>query len=159
MLASWEHSTQITCLVDDHRANRICIGMNVQNHPMYSLGTLRSQPALERPELLADPVRAALDTWDLASKVEVVEIDPEHADTATLCEVAQVPAESGANCVIISGKRAGEERLAAVLVPAHRRADPRQRAAQAGAHGRRARGAVRQDAVRKALRDACRLAS
>ncbi len=97
--------------------------MNVQNRPMYSLGTLRSQPAIERPELLADPVRAALESWDLASHVEVVEIDPEHADTATLCEVAQVPAESGANCVIISGKRAGEERLAAMLVPAHRRAD------------------------------------
>ncbi len=95
----------------------------MHNRRMYSLGTLTCVPALTRPDLLAPAVLAALTEWELADQVGVVEIDPEHADTATLIEVAQVPADAGANCVVISGKRAGEERIAAVLVPTDRRAD------------------------------------
>ncbi len=93
------------------------------NTPLHRLGSLQGVVALERPDLLAPSVAAALTTWEHADQVAVVEIDPDHADTATLVEVAGIPADSGANCVVISGRRDGAERVAAVLVPTHKRAD------------------------------------
>lgn len=50
-------------------------------------------------------------------------IDPELADTAACAEAYSLPMEAGANCVVVSGKRAGEERIAACLVRADTRAD------------------------------------
>jgi prolyl-tRNA editing enzyme YbaK/EbsC (Cys-tRNA(Pro) deacylase) len=81
-------------------------------------------PALEAPELLAPPVREALIAAGLpASAVQVAEIDPELADTAAFCEHYRVPLHESANCVLISGKRAGEARTAAAHVLATTRAD------------------------------------
>jgi prolyl-tRNA editing enzyme YbaK/EbsC (Cys-tRNA(Pro) deacylase) len=53
----------------------------------------------------------------------VVEIDPALADTAAMSEAFDVPLEASANCVVVMGKRAGEERTAACLVRADTRAD------------------------------------
>jgi prolyl-tRNA editing enzyme YbaK/EbsC (Cys-tRNA(Pro) deacylase) len=89
----------------------------------YSLGTLTSAPALDHPELLAPPVAKALADWPQAGEVEVVEIDPELADTAACAAAYELPMEAGANCVVVAGKRAGEERVAACLVRADTRAD------------------------------------
>ena len=91
--------------------------------PAPVLGQLVAQPALERPDLLAPPVHAFLSTWDRAGEVGVAEIDPELADTAACAEAYDLPMQSGANCVVVSGRRAGEERLAACLVRADTRAD------------------------------------
>ena len=88
-----------------------------------TLGTLTSVPALDRADLLAAPVAAALAGWPHAAEVGVVEIDPDLADTAACAEAYDLPLDSGANCVVISGRRAGEERLAACLVRADTRAD------------------------------------
>ncbi len=88
-----------------------------------SLGALHSVPALDRPDLLAPAVHAALAAWAGVGEVGVVEIDPELADTAALSEAYDLPMETGANCVVVSGKRAGEERLAACVVRADTRAD------------------------------------
>jgi prolyl-tRNA editing enzyme YbaK/EbsC (Cys-tRNA(Pro) deacylase) len=87
------------------------------------LGTLTSLPALDAPDLLAKPVAAALTDWPHAAAVAVAEIDPELADTAACSEAYQVPMDAGANCVVVSGRRAGEERVAACLVRADTRAD------------------------------------
>ena len=87
------------------------------------LGTLKSLPALDEPDLLAKPVAAALTDWPSAGQVAVAEIDPELADTAACSEAYQVPMDAGANCVVVSGRRAGEERVAACLVRADTRAD------------------------------------
>jgi prolyl-tRNA editing enzyme YbaK/EbsC (Cys-tRNA(Pro) deacylase) len=87
------------------------------------LGTLTSLPALDGPDLLAKPVAAALADWPHAAAVAVAEIDPELADTAACSEAYQVPMDAGANCVVVSGRRAGEERVAACLVRADTRAD------------------------------------
>ncbi|EIE97251.1 YbaK/EbsC family protein [Saccharomonospora glauca] len=84
-------------------------------------GTLTPVPASEHPELLAEPVAKALST--LEGPVGVVEIDPELADTAAFCEAYSSPMSASANCVIVSGKRAGEVRYAAALVLATTRAD------------------------------------
>lgn len=90
---------------------------------MYTLGSLTTRPALENLDLVAAPVAAALRAWPGADRVGVVEIDPEHADTVGTVEVYGVPWESGANCVVVAGRRAGEERIAACVVRGDTRAD------------------------------------
>lgn len=87
------------------------------------IGSLESLPALAHPELLAPPVHDALSAWPAADQVAVVEIDPAYADTAAMSEHYDVPMEWGANCVVVMGRREGEERVAACLVRADTRAD------------------------------------
>ena len=69
-------------------------------------------------EALVDEQLQALDV-----PVEVVPCDPELADTAAFCAEYDVPMAASANCVVVLGKRAGEESYAAVLVLATDRAD------------------------------------
>jgi prolyl-tRNA editing enzyme YbaK/EbsC (Cys-tRNA(Pro) deacylase) len=87
------------------------------------MGTLRTVPALSRPDLLAEPVAAALRTWSRADEVRVAEIDPELADTAAFCAAYQVGLDASANCVVVAGKREGQVRYAACVVLATTRAD------------------------------------
>ncbi|MGZ5400340.1 MAG: YbaK/EbsC family protein [Nocardioides sp.] len=88
-----------------------------------TLGTLNVEPADVRTDLLAEPVRAALSGWPHSAEVGVAAIDPELADTAACAEAYAVPLESGANCVVVAGRRDGEERVAACLVRSDTRAD------------------------------------
>jgi prolyl-tRNA editing enzyme YbaK/EbsC (Cys-tRNA(Pro) deacylase) len=89
-----------------------------------SLGDLTTVPALDRTDLLAPPVAAFLATWPHAGEVGVVEIDPDLADTAALVAAHDgLELTSSVNCVLVGGKRAGEERVAACLVRADTRAD------------------------------------
>jgi prolyl-tRNA editing enzyme YbaK/EbsC (Cys-tRNA(Pro) deacylase) len=88
-----------------------------------SFGTLTLLPALEHGDLLGDPVREALASWEHAGDVGVAAIDPDFADTAAMSERYQVPLSSGANCVVVMGRRDGEERTAACVVRADTRAD------------------------------------
>jgi prolyl-tRNA editing enzyme YbaK/EbsC (Cys-tRNA(Pro) deacylase) len=87
------------------------------------VGSLQSLSALERSDLLADPVAAALKSWEYAERVAVVEIDPDLADTAAMSEAYSLPLTTGANCVVVAGRRGGEERVAACVVRADTRAD------------------------------------
>jgi prolyl-tRNA editing enzyme YbaK/EbsC (Cys-tRNA(Pro) deacylase) len=71
---------------------------------------------------------AALTSWfaarpDIAPAVGVVAIDPALADTAALTEAYGLPPEASVNCVVVVGKRAGEERVAALAIRADTRAD------------------------------------
>ena len=88
-----------------------------------SLGALHGQHVDERPDLLPDPVRAALAGWPHRDEVGVVEIDPDLADTAALNAAFDLPPTASANCVVVAGKRNGEERVAACVVRADTRAD------------------------------------
>jgi hypothetical protein len=57
------------------------------------IGRLDAVPALDRPDLLAPPVAAALSALDgklPADAVGVAEIDPELADTAAFCDRYEV---------------------------------------------------------------------
>ena len=83
------------------------------------LGKLDWQPAADVPELLAAPVRDALG----GLPAYAAGIDPGLADTAAFCAEYDVPMAASANCVVVLGKRAGEESYAAVLVLATDRAD------------------------------------
>ncbi len=88
-----------------------------------ALGTLETVPALDRPDLLADPVAAALRAWPAAAEVGVVEIDPAIADTAAMSEAYDLALDTGANCVVVGGRRDGEDRVAACVVRADTRVD------------------------------------
>jgi prolyl-tRNA editing enzyme YbaK/EbsC (Cys-tRNA(Pro) deacylase) len=89
----------------------------------HALGRLAAVAALDRPDLLAPVVADALAGWEHGGEVGVVEIDPGLADTAAMTAAYDVPLDASANCVVVSGKRAGEERVAACLVRADTRAD------------------------------------
>ncbi len=91
--------------------------------PLPSLGGLVSLSAVDHPHLLAPSVAAALAEWPEGDQIAVVEIDPEHADTAAMVAAYDVPLDAGANCVVVAGRRDGEERVAACLVRADTRAD------------------------------------
>jgi len=88
-----------------------------------TLGTLATEPALERPDLLASPVALALNSYPCAAQVFVAPIDADLADTAAFCAAYDVALDASANCVVVSGKRAGEQRWAAAVILATTRAD------------------------------------
>jgi prolyl-tRNA editing enzyme YbaK/EbsC (Cys-tRNA(Pro) deacylase) len=87
------------------------------------LGTLATEPALDRTDLLAASVTSALAEWARAKDVFVAPIDADLADTAAFCEAYQVRLDESANCVIVAGKRDGEVRYAACMILATTRAD------------------------------------
>ena len=89
--------------------------------PAPDLGTLDWQPALERTDLLAPPVAAAVQALDLACFV--APIDADLADTAAFCAAYVVGPEVSANCVVVSGRRGETATTAACLVLATDRAD------------------------------------
>ena len=74
------------------------------------------QPALERTDLLAEPVAAALraleaaspEGADLARQAQVVPIDPSHSDTDALNAHYDLDPEATGNCVLVAGKRTGQ---------------------------------------------------
>jgi len=91
-----------------------------------SIGTLAAVPALDRPDLLAAPVAAALAGLDgkiAVADIGVAEIEPALADTAAFCERYEVAPTESANCVVVAGRRDGQTRLAACMVLATTRAD------------------------------------
>jgi len=94
------------------------------NQPgVLAVGGLTTVPVLSRLDLVALPVRAALEAWEGASEVGVVEIDPGLADTAALSAAFDLPLEASGNCVVVGGRRDGVARTAACVVRADTRAD------------------------------------
>jgi prolyl-tRNA editing enzyme YbaK/EbsC (Cys-tRNA(Pro) deacylase) len=85
------------------------------------IGILDWQPAGQHPELLAEPVAAAVSNQGLPCFV--APIDPDLADTAAFCAAYQVPLEVSANCVVVEGRRGETATMAACLVLATDRAD------------------------------------
>jgi len=84
------------------------------------LGELQTVAAADRLDLLAAPVAAAIGGIPGS---QVVEIDPALADTATLCAAYDLPLDTAANCVVVTGRRGAVERHAACVVLATTRAD------------------------------------
>ena len=87
--------------------------------------TLQLERASDRLDLVAEPVAAFLTTLPLAaaSEIYVAEIDPDLADTAAFCAEYSVPLDESANCVLLAGRRDGQDRFAACMVLASTRAD------------------------------------
>jgi len=85
------------------------------------LGALTWRPATDHPELLAEPVRAAIGALD--ADLWVAEIDPDLADTAAFCAAYGIGMDASANCVVVAGRRGETTTMAACLVLATDRAD------------------------------------
>jgi prolyl-tRNA editing enzyme YbaK/EbsC (Cys-tRNA(Pro) deacylase) len=89
---------------------------------------LTALPPLEHPDLMAPGTAAAIAAWfearpEIAGAVGVAAIDPALSDTAALTEAYDLPPEASVNCVVVSGKREGVEKVAAAVVRADTRAD------------------------------------
>lgn len=91
--------------------------------PAYTLGRLHAEPVADHPDLVAAPVLAALTELGWLDEVAVVEIDPGISDTAATQAAFELDPITLANCVIVGGSRAGEERVAACVVLATTRLD------------------------------------
>lgn len=88
----------------------------------------QTEPALERTDLLAPATEAALRTWAerepaVAAEVLAFEIDPSLADTAALIADSGLDPADSVNCLVVVGRRDGQERIAAVCISADLRAD------------------------------------
>lgn len=87
--------------------------------------SLDLRPALDAPELLAEPVHRAISALDpsAAAQIRVAAIDADLADTAAFCEAYGVAPEASANCIVVAGKRGDVVSYAACVVLATTRAD------------------------------------
>ncbi len=83
------------------------------------LGGLTWRPTRECPELLAPVVAAAAEGLNAYASA----INPALADTEACSHAYDIPLESGANCVIIQGRRGDRTTTAAVVILATDRAD------------------------------------
>lgn len=90
---------------------------------MFTLGTLIALPAIGQAQLFAPSTFELLEELGLLGEVGVVEIDPAISDTAATKAEFGLRDEWLANCVVVSGKREGAERIAACVVLASTRAD------------------------------------
>ncbi|GAA4595234.1 YbaK/EbsC family protein [Actinoplanes octamycinicus] len=92
------------------------------------MGSLQTEPAQSRPDLLAPPVAKALAVWPEEAPIDVDQvlvapIDGSLADTAAFCEAYGVSLAESANCVIVAGRRGEVTKYAACIVLATTRAD------------------------------------
>ncbi|BCJ43642.1 YbaK/EbsC family protein [Actinoplanes ianthinogenes] len=92
------------------------------------MGSLQTEPAQSRTDLLAAPVAKALAVWPEDAPVDgdqvlVAPIDASLADTAAFCEAYGVTPAESANCVIVAGRRGEVTKYAACVVLATTRAD------------------------------------
>ncbi len=89
---------------------------------------LATAPVLDRPELLGPPVLAAVERLVAEGTVAgdailSAPIDGDLSDTSASIDAYGIAPEQAANCVVVSGKREGTERIAALVVLASTRAD------------------------------------
>ena len=89
----------------------------------FVLGSIDAEPLSRRPDLVAAPVAALVDRLGLADLVGVFEIDPALSDTAATRDRYDLDPATLGNCVVVAGRRGGDERLAACVVPSTKRAD------------------------------------
>ena len=90
------------------------------------IGKLDAVPVLQRADLVAPTVAAAVASWNgsvAAGDVLVAEIDPGLADTQAFCARYDVPLDRSANCVVLAARREGRAWFAACVVLATTRAD------------------------------------
>lgn len=92
------------------------------------MGTADWLGALDNRDLLAAPVAASLTAVaerepDLAAQAVVAAIDPEFADTDAMTARYAMDLRLSCNCVLVAGKREGQERIAAAVVRATTKAD------------------------------------
>lgn len=88
-----------------------------------ALGVLTADAVSARSDLVAEPVRALIEALGLGDRIGVFAIEPALSETAATQEAYGLDPATLVNCVVVAGRREGEERVAACLVPAKKRAD------------------------------------
>ncbi|MFE1862167.1 YbaK/EbsC family protein [Streptomyces anandii] len=87
----------------------------------------QATPAPDCLDELTGPVADAVRDWRggvPADRIVYVETDPQWADTAVFVEhYGRELLQQSANCVVVAGRRGGETRLAACVVPSTTRVD------------------------------------
>lgn len=86
------------------------------------LGTLDFKAALNNFNLVAEPVRKAIEEDELTD-IYVSEIDSNLADTLAFCEHYKIGLDISANCVVVEAKRADKVWYAACVVLATTKID------------------------------------
>lgn len=89
----------------------------------FVLGSIVAEPQSRHPHLVAAPVCALVERLGLGDAIGAFEIHPEMSETAATQARYDLDPASLVNRVVIAGRREGEERLAACLVPATKRVD------------------------------------
>ena len=89
----------------------------------FTLGLLQAEPVSGHRDLVPPVVLEALTHLDWLDQVCVVEIDPAVSDTAATEAAFELRPDVLANCVVVGGSRAGEERIAACVALSHTRVD------------------------------------
>lgn len=89
----------------------------------FELGSVVAEPLSGSPHLVAAPVAALVQQLGLGDAIGVFEIDPALSETAATQARYDLDPVCLVNCVVVAGRRAGEERVAACLVPSTKRAD------------------------------------
>jgi len=84
----------------------------------FVLGSVVAEALSRRPHLVPAPVAALVQRLGLGEVIGVFEIDPAISDTAATQARYDLDPASLVNCVLVAGRREGEERIAACLVPA-----------------------------------------
>lgn len=69
------------------------------------------------PEYVAPKMLSFLNSHELTDKIQVAQIDPQYADGKKLSEAYGVDINQKLNCLAFVGKRDGQIRYAAVVVP------------------------------------------
>ncbi len=92
------------------------------------IGSLHTVAALDRLDLVARPVSTALralarTTPALAQRARLAQIDPDVADTQALTQAFGMDLALSSNCIVVGGRRWGEQRIAACVVRATTTAD------------------------------------
>ena len=90
---------------------------------VFRLGTIEAVPAGERPDLLGPSVSAFVAAHGLGDAIGAFAIDPAISETAATQEAFGLDPATLVNCVVVAGRREGDERVAACLVPSTKRAD------------------------------------
>jgi prolyl-tRNA editing enzyme YbaK/EbsC (Cys-tRNA(Pro) deacylase) len=89
----------------------------------FTLSSLTAPAVAENPGVLAAPTAALIDELGWGDRLGAVEIDPALSDTVNFVPAFNLRDDLAANCVLVSGARNGEERVAACVVLADSRAD------------------------------------
>lgn len=89
----------------------------------FVLGSIVAEPLSAHLDLAAAPVRALAARLGLGDEIGVFAIDPELSETAATRALYDLDPSTLVNCVVVAGRREGEERLAACLVPSSKRLD------------------------------------
>ena len=89
----------------------------------FDLGALTAVAVADQPELVAPPTARLIADLGWGERLGAVAIDPSLSDTANFTAAYGLTDELAANCVIVSGMRNGEERVAACVILASTRAD------------------------------------